>query len=587
MEVLNIKNYELIKKLASGGQGDVYLARHSNDDLGLDKLVAIKIIDKKTCNKEAFKNEVKLLSKLDHPNICKILDVGEEENSFYIVMEYIDGINIKEFLVSSKQKSVVIPSVFVYEIGKNIFNALSYAHQLKTGKVLHRDVSLHNIMISKNGEIKLIDFGISELLGGACNSSKSGKPSYLPKRFVTEVEAYDESVDMYSLAVVLYELATKQRVSGEDDVDLNLVEDREIRKTIKALKDFKNDYEIFNLIQVTPRSDQDKNVILNMVSKVVDEKLISEKTIVTPSKRKNETKGKVRSYYLKITFVVLVIVSIGIYASLKKSAKSVFMGQVNIVKDGKVAIPEKDERGTNDDFKESVTFSDVSCEMFCLQVITNLTIGHQDTYNGFISKGELNEEFKNNYGKYLNQSLILYKKTQENYYSVKNRCSMKETCKYASSISRMMSTSVPLNLDQKTIKSNYDVVMKGSDSDINNVIKTWNKQPLVSGFITSNYSKSIRVISPFGFEYAIFKLVDEVNIENCKKVGDYEYLSRPMDMSLPYEATLNSSFKMLLFDSEVKIKDDKGRYSIEAKGKKFCEYTRVDGVLKTVQIWKY
>lgn len=588
MNVPNLKNYDLLKKIASGGQGDVYLARQSNDDLGLDKTVAIKFVKKDFCSKDDFKNEVRLLSQLNHPNICKILDVGETEDSYYIVMEYVEGINLKELMTISKQKGISVPSALVYEVGKNVFSALEYAHHHNSGIILHKDISLHNIMISKSGSVVLIDFGISAINAQESKSTKGGKPSYLPKRVLTEVAGYDESVDMYSLGVVLYELLSSSRVSGEHDLKMELISDQGLKDIISKLVNFKDNYELFKQSQPPQEIADAKNIFSKIITAMIDEKVISEVTIVSRPRRKSN-KSIYSSRKLGVGVLIVLLLSTGLYLGMKRPNNIDFSSTIKIVKQGEIVSPYVKGFSLRGDFKEPLRFSDVSCEMFCLQVITNLTLGHKNTYKQFRDKGMIPEYFKNDYEKYLNHTLLQYKKTQTSFYEIQNRCSARETCQYASSFSRLISQSAPLNLDQQELKKKYDLTMKGHDQLINNTVEVWNKKPLVADFIIKNFPNAQRIKSNPILNYTIYKSLDDVNEENCRLIGDFEFLNRTVDLTLPYEATINSNFNLLVFDTDVDIKRTKREISLDVgvSGKKFCSYVRESGVLKSVQIWNF
>ena len=146
--------YEISGPLGSGGMGDVYLAR----DMRLDRQVAIKVLapefSEDSQRKERFKREAKTISSLNHANICMLFDVGEQEGSDYLVMEYIEGETLAEKLTRG-----ALPLNQVLRYGRQIADALDRAHRQG---IVHRDLKPGNVIITKNGSVKLLDFGLAK-----------------------------------------------------------------------------------------------------------------------------------------------------------------------------------------------------------------------------------------------------------------------------------------------------------------------------------------------------------------------------------------------------------------------------------------
>ena len=152
--------YQLMEKIGEGGMANVYTARCQI----LNRIVAVKILkdefstDEEFVNK--FKNEAQAAASLNHPNIINVYDVGQDNGISYIVMEYVDGINLKELI----KKEGALEEQRAINIVKQIALALSEAH---SKKIIHRDIKPHNIMITKDNMVKVGDFGIAK----AVNSS--------------------------------------------------------------------------------------------------------------------------------------------------------------------------------------------------------------------------------------------------------------------------------------------------------------------------------------------------------------------------------------------------------------------------------
>lgn len=200
---------ELIEELGSGGLGSVFKAKLKKNEI--EKVVAVKVSknldDPKMVN--TILNEARIQSKLNHPSICQVFDAGTSPSGPYIVMEYLEGLSLRQFLyqtgkVSQNETLFIINSVF---------EALEFAHQ---NQFVHHDVSPHNIILTKFGQVKLIDFGLSKATDEATTSGDYiGKLKYLHPD-VLEGQKYHFEHDYFSLILVLYELLVGHRLNRED-----------------------------------------------------------------------------------------------------------------------------------------------------------------------------------------------------------------------------------------------------------------------------------------------------------------------------------------------------------------------------------
>jgi serine/threonine protein kinase len=205
--------YELLKRLGAGGMGEVFLARRVGDS----REVVIKRVLPGLASQagfvERFLDEVRVLSRLHHPNVVKVFDFGEVAGQWFLAMEYVAGRELKSRLPVSREEAVRI----VHDCAL----ALTAAHELRDASgrltpVVHRDVSPHNLLIADDGTVKLIDFGIASLGG---QGTGGGKLAYAaPEQLMDEVTS--PASDQYSLGVVLWEALSGRRAFEGDDVEV-------------------------------------------------------------------------------------------------------------------------------------------------------------------------------------------------------------------------------------------------------------------------------------------------------------------------------------------------------------------------------
>lgn len=206
--------YELLEELGRGSMGIVYRAK----DNELDEIVALKILpDNLSNNPEAlyrFKSEARSARRLSHKNIVRIHDIGEEMGRKYISMEFVDGTDLKRMF---REKSGRIPMENILNYMIVTAQALDYAHSIG---IVHRDIKPANIMISKDGEIKISDFGIAKMLESADATmigSVIGTPLYMSPEQVRGLPV-DNRADIYSLGITIYELLNGKPPFFEGDL---------------------------------------------------------------------------------------------------------------------------------------------------------------------------------------------------------------------------------------------------------------------------------------------------------------------------------------------------------------------------------
>ena len=207
--------YRIQRKLGAGGMADVYLA----EDQELGRRVAIKILNSRHGNDdqfiERFRREAKNAAALNHPNIVSIYDRGEAEDTYYIAMEFLDGRTLKELIVGRGAAPVNV----AIEYARQILSALRFAHR---HGIVHRDIKPHNVLVDREGRVKVTDFGIARAGTSQMTETGSivGTAQYLSPEQARGGEV-DPRSDLYSLGVVLYELLTgKTPFDGETPVEI-------------------------------------------------------------------------------------------------------------------------------------------------------------------------------------------------------------------------------------------------------------------------------------------------------------------------------------------------------------------------------
>jgi tRNA A-37 threonylcarbamoyl transferase component Bud32 len=204
---------EIIELIGAGGMGAVYKARQPK----LERFVALKVLSESLAADPAFAErfgrEARLLARLNHPNIVAVYDFGQAGGFFFLLMEYVDGVNLREAMAAGRftpaQALALVPKVC---------EALQFAHD---EGILHRDIKPENILLDVKGRVKIADFGIAKLLGSrpadtqlTLSGTTLGTPHYMAPEQMEHPQEVDQRADIYSLGVVFYEMLTGELPIG-------------------------------------------------------------------------------------------------------------------------------------------------------------------------------------------------------------------------------------------------------------------------------------------------------------------------------------------------------------------------------------
>ena len=210
--------YEIITRIGGGGMALVYKAH----DILLNRKVAVKILRQQFVHDEdfirRFRREAQSAAALSHPNVVSIYDVGQEDETHYIVMEYVEGHNLNEII----QERAPLQIDEAVRIASQICDALEHAHH---NQIIHRDIKPHNILIGKNGRVKVTDFGIARAVTSSTitqTGSVVGSVHYFSPEHAKGINTGEKS-DLYSLGIVIYQMLTgKLPFLGESPISVAL-----------------------------------------------------------------------------------------------------------------------------------------------------------------------------------------------------------------------------------------------------------------------------------------------------------------------------------------------------------------------------
>jgi serine/threonine protein kinase len=226
--------YILVDRVAVGGMAEVFKAKRTGVE-GFEKTVALKrILPHLSENKEfldMFVDEAKMVAGLSHPNIVQIFDLGRIEKSYYIAMEFVHGRDLRTIVKRAREKGLRMPLDLSLRVVSQVCAALEYAHRKKDSRgrpmeIVHRDVSPQNILISFEGDVKLVDFGIAKAATKATTTDRGALRGKL--LYMSPEQAWgrpiDRRSDVFSLGIVLYETITETKPFIGAGTELTILE---------------------------------------------------------------------------------------------------------------------------------------------------------------------------------------------------------------------------------------------------------------------------------------------------------------------------------------------------------------------------
>jgi serine/threonine protein kinase len=218
--------YQLVKRIAFGGMAEIHLAKTSGIG-GFEKLLALKVIHPKYSEDQEFIDmlidEAKIAVQLSHVNICQTFDLGRVDSTYYIALEFIDGKDLYQLLVKCSEKDIAIPLDLIAFIGMEMSAGLHFAHTKSDNygqplNLIHRDVSPQNVLVSYDGEVKIVDFGIAK----ASKRSRETESGVIKGKFfyMSPEQAWGDNIDsrtdIFSSGICLYEMITGEMLYHEE-----------------------------------------------------------------------------------------------------------------------------------------------------------------------------------------------------------------------------------------------------------------------------------------------------------------------------------------------------------------------------------
>jgi tRNA A-37 threonylcarbamoyl transferase component Bud32 len=209
--------YRVLRRIAAGGMAEVFLCRLWGEE-GFRKRVALKVVHPRHADdprfRDLFAREARLAASLSHPNLVQVFDFGREGTAHFLAMEYVEGWNLAQAAEQARQLHVPIPSGVWRNWVDGIWSGLAYLHEMG---IVHRDVSPANVLVARNGTVKITDFGISRAVGDepADEGTRAGKSGYLaPERI--RGEGATASSDLFAAGVISVELFLGRRLFEGD-----------------------------------------------------------------------------------------------------------------------------------------------------------------------------------------------------------------------------------------------------------------------------------------------------------------------------------------------------------------------------------
>jgi len=345
-------DYKIVKSLGKGGFGSVWKAISSTgEDVALKVLNPSVLENEKVVRK--FFHEAMILAKLDHVNICKLTEFFPDKGNYAIVMEYVEGTELKDLLRQHK----FLPIGMAFNIAKQSLEAFQYAHE---NGILHRDIKPANIMITGGGVAKIMDFGIAKMSSTASHDTAASMLSvhYVPPERFDKSTEIDARSDIYSLALVFYEMfAGKRPFSATETSQIMFAHLNEIpeppskfvkdlpprisQAILKALekdpddrfKDFKEFSNAMGEADPSWSAEDDATAIFDGDQTLIDQTIADSGTIALEPEE--ETKKKTWAVVAALVIILLVAAGVGGYLFLKPGVQETETGTTKVAEAGK------------------------------------------------------------------------------------------------------------------------------------------------------------------------------------------------------------------------------------------------------------
>ena len=261
-------NYELLRKVAAGGMAEIFLARYHTEH-GFSKEVAIKRLFPNLSEhqdvRQMFQDEALLLSYFSHPNIPQVYDLGVEGETWFVAMEYIDGWNLADVWRMGARAGKIMPLHVALGTMVQVAEAAHYVHQARdrSGRhlsVVHRDITPQNIMLTRSGVVKLMDFGVAQtaLRSSAPSGTPRGTMSYMAPEQVRG-KHIDGRSDVFAMGVILYELTTGCRLyRGTESQIMTAIVEKDPPRPSQQRTDYPADLE--EIVMAALRREPDERI---------------------------------------------------------------------------------------------------------------------------------------------------------------------------------------------------------------------------------------------------------------------------------------------------------------------------------------
>ncbi len=220
--------FELLKRLATGGMAEIFLAKEHGVK-GLERAVVIKRILPHLAEQsrfvDMFLQEARIVARLSHPNVVQIFDLGEQRGTYFIAMEYVPGSSFRQLMRKAAKAKIPIPVDVCVDLMAQACAGVHAAHELRDNQggllgIVHRDISPHNLMVTTEGHVKLLDFGIAKATEMAMEMTRTGalkgKVHYMSPEQCRQERDLDRRSDIFALGIVLWELFTARRLFKRD-----------------------------------------------------------------------------------------------------------------------------------------------------------------------------------------------------------------------------------------------------------------------------------------------------------------------------------------------------------------------------------